>query len=202
MPLTAIPARGRALEATVYGGNNGVGLHALYATKNLTVLNVSVQRGFLSTDSRAYDLGIGKVFKDDYDQTKMMVLFTYGFGHYIRYPFIQSGGRGEITAIRGDVYRTSIYVNRPFAQRNGLIARLSNFWGSSSQDRYLEPDLESVAFNAIGIETSYYRLLGKRKHVILGLGCSLTSGRRKNGRLKEFIACPGFLFLGYHFAKA
>lgn len=202
MPVTAVPDRSHSLEATLCAGTNGAGVHALYATKHMVILDATAQTTFIgASSSRSYEFGIGRVIKNQFKDVRTLVAISYGAGRYTRSPWIQSGGRGSITAVHGDVRRASMYVNRPFSSCSGGVARFSVYWGNSTQDRYLDPDLPAVYFNSYGLETIYYRLMGKNRNFISGIGLSYNTGRSDGTRLKEFITSPVFLFAGYRFTR-
>ncbi len=204
MPVTVVPQRGNSFETTVYVGNNGLGVSALYATKHLTVFNATIQRSRILTDSRAYDFGLGRVITDSLTgRAKVMVMLTFGYGKYDAYPFTMGGQ--QIEEVNSDASRFSFYVNWPFDPRIGFINRISYYWGQSTQSGFYVPTIEKHPFTAVSYEPMIYFLPGKRRHFTLGLGASLTSGKASvSGSLsseKDLSPSPAYLYLGYRFAR-
>ena len=205
MPAVVVPARGNSLEATLYAGNNGFGVNGLYATKRLTLVDVALQESPISTDSRAYDVGIGQVFIHPVEKTSMMLMITGGYGKYTAYPIVL-GATSAIYEVNSDALRLSLYGNWQFERRKGgVIGQLSIFDGKSRQNRINGPSVEQHDFISVGVELIFYSTPGKRRHFLMGAGLGLSTGNRKNSGageiLKDFNPSPINLFIGYPLAK-
>ena len=205
MPAMVVPDQGNSLEATLYAGNNGFGINALYATKRLTLFNLALQESPILTDSRAYDLGFGQVFKNASGNTSMMLLITVGYGKYQAQPIVL-GATGQIYAVNSDALRLSFYGNWQFARKKGgVVGRFSIYDGQSGQERINGASVAIHDFTSIGGEFFLYFTPGKRRHFIMGAGLGLSTGNRgSNNRdevLKDFNPNPINLFVGYRLAK-
>jgi len=205
MPAMVVPDQGNSVEATVYAGNNGFGINALYATKRLTLFNAAIQRSPILTDSRAYEFGFGQVFTDAIHKTSMMMLITGGYGKYNAQPYVL-GGSGQIYEVNSQALRLSFYGNWQFAGRkSGVIGRFSIYDGQSGQKRINGQAVAQHDFTSVGCEFFLYLTPGKRRHFLLGAGLGLSTGNREaTGReeiLKDFNPSPVNLFLGYRLAK-
>ncbi|MEO6759871.1 MAG: hypothetical protein ABIO24_10500 [Saprospiraceae bacterium] len=203
MPAVIIPERGNSVEATAYLGNNGFGLHALYATKRLSILSAAVQRSTIRTDSRAYEFGIGQVFPDTIHKTSVLLMATGGYGQYTAYPFIL-GASNQIYAVKSDALRLSLYGNWSFKRRGGIIGRFSIYSGESEQERVNGAEIKKHDFSSIGFETILYTTPGKQKHFIMGLGLGVSTNGAASGSVdieKDLQPSPAYLFIGYRLAK-
>ncbi len=205
MPATVIPERGNSVEATIYAGNNGLALNALYATKRRTVFNAAFQTSQILSETQAYEFGIGQVVQDSLAKNKALFMVTYGYGKYIVYPFIL-GATGQVVSVNSTANRLSFYSNFSLGRKTGLIGRLSGYWGHSSQDRVHVDPIDEHAFSSAGIEALFYCVPGKRKHFVMGLGAGVSTGKADYHSdnydvEKDFRPSPAYLFIGCRLAK-
>lgn len=203
MPATVIPDQGNSLEATLYAGNNGFGINTLYATKRRTVFNLALQTSPIFAESRAYEFGVGQVVQDSMAKNKAMFMLTYGAGKYIVYPLIL-GATGQVAIVNSNASRLSFYSNFSLGRKGGMIARLSGYWGHSSQDRVHVDPIDDHPFSSVGIEALFYRVPGKRKHFVMGVGLGYSTGKADYSGYsveKDLSPSPAYLFIGYRLAK-
>lgn len=202
MPATIIPEEENSFEATAHIGNNGLGANVLFATKQLFVIDVAAQVSSIMTESRGYDVGLGKAWKQE--SGKSMLLLTAGYGKYTAKPYTL-GATGQIYEIDSDAYRVGVYFNKA-RQKWGMIHRLSYYWGRSQWERISAPSTPKHTYAAIAYEPAFYCLFGKRKHIVFILGGSISrnSGNSNSSIYEEgtrdLLPSPLYVSLGLNLA--
>lgn len=204
MPVTAIPKKEKSMEGSVYMGNNGLGINVLYATKGMFVLHAAAQASNILTNSRAYDVGLGKAW--DRLNARHMCMATFGYGKYAAEPFTL-GATGQVYLVNSDAFRVGLYLNSMNRRRWGMVNRISYFWGQSQSHRVDQPSDEKHKYGAISYEPTAYYLFGKNGNCIFGFGISLTvnsSGYKPStgDNAQDLNPNPVFATIGYRFANS
>ena len=204
MPVTAIPKKEKSIEGSVYLGNNGLGINVVYATKRMFVLNAAAQASNILTNSRAYDIGLGKAW--DRSKLRYMGMATFGYGKYAAEPFTL-GATGQVYMVNSDAFRVGFYLNMMNRRRWGMVNRISCFWGQSQSHRVSQSSDEKHKYRAISYEPTVYYLFGKKANCILGFGISLTANSSSytpstSSSPKDLNPSPVFAIVGYRFAQS
>lgn len=203
MPAVVIPQSEKSIEGTAYLGNNGFGLNILYATKGLVLFNAAAQISNIRTDSKGYDIGIGKSWRGSGDWK--MAMITFGYGKYVAEPYTM-GATGQVYEVDSDAYRGSIYFNGVFNKKWGMVNRITYYWGRSQWARVLAPPVEKHDYSAIAFEPCFYYLPGGKRTLIFVFGATL-SGTLKGYKAQngeggsDLKPSPLYITFGYRFAQ-